>query len=115
MDYQISNNLEKEFLFKNIISFWVKVGKPSTWVLQSDQGFYYTNSDYEKLCNYLGIKISMVRRGNSYDNAHTESWFGTMKTEFLYHIKRKNNQPNELLKIYLNISIFTTILSLKPN
>ncbi|WP_342256500.1 IS3 family transposase [Spiroplasma endosymbiont of Poecilobothrus nobilitatus] len=31
----------------------------------------------------------MSRRGNSYDNVHTESWFGTMKTEFLYHFTRR--------------------------
>ncbi|AGM25244.1 IS3 family transposase [Spiroplasma chrysopicola] len=98
LDYQISNNLEKEFVFRNIINSWVKAGKPSTWVLQSDQGFHYTNSDYEKLCNYLGITISMSRRGNSYDNAHTESWFGTMKTEFLYHIKRKKRTAKWIIE-----------------
>ncbi|WP_368487226.1 IS3 family transposase [Spiroplasma sp. DGKH1] len=89
LDYQINNNLNKEFVFKNIINAWVKAGKPKTWMLQSDQGFHYTNSEYEKLCSYLGITISMSRRGNSYDNAHTESWFGTMKSEFLYQLTRR--------------------------
>ncbi|BDT02913.1 hypothetical protein [Spiroplasma ixodetis] len=28
----------------------------------------------------------MSRRGNSCDNGATETWFGTMKTEFLYQI-----------------------------
>ncbi len=31
----------------------------------------------------------MSRRGNYPDNGATESWFGTMKTEFLYQIPRK--------------------------
>ncbi|WP_342277262.1 IS3 family transposase [Spiroplasma endosymbiont of Nebria brevicollis] len=33
--------------------------------------------------------MSMSRRGNYPDNGATESWFGTMKTEFLYQIPRK--------------------------
>lgn len=32
----------------------------------------------------------MSRRGNSCDNGTTESWFWTMKTEFLYQIPIKN-------------------------
>ncbi|WFG96308.1 hypothetical protein M0C40_09585 [Spiroplasma citri] len=43
LDYQISNNLGTNFVLKNIINAWIKAGKPKTWILQSDQGFHYTN------------------------------------------------------------------------
>ncbi len=89
LDYKISSSLDMSFVTKNIIQAWVNVGKYKTWILQSDQGFHYTNPSYKTLCDTLGIKISMSRRGNSPDNGATESWFGTMKTEFLYQIPRK--------------------------
>lgn len=105
LDYKISTNLSMNFVLKNIIQAWVNAGKPKKWILQSDQGFHYTNTLYQKLCNYLGITISMSRRGNSIDNAHTESWFGTMKTEFLYQLsrtKRTGKWVCENLPNYIN-------------
>lgn len=90
LDFKISSSLDMTFVIQNVIQSWINAGKPRTWILQSDQGFHYTNPSYKTLCDELGIKISMSRRGNSCDNGPTESWFGTMKTEFLYQIPRKN-------------------------
>ncbi|WP_339049376.1 IS3 family transposase [Spiroplasma endosymbiont of Colias croceus] len=90
LDYKISASLDMTFVVQNIIQAWVNAQKPTSWILQSDQGFHYTNPSYKTLCDELKIKISMSRRGNSCDNGATESWFGTMKTEFLYQILRKN-------------------------
>lgn len=90
LDYKLSSNLNLEFVFKNIVQAWVNAGQPKTWILQSDQGFHYTNESYKLLCEKLGIKISMSRRGCSPDNGSTESWFGTMKTEFFNLICRKD-------------------------
>ncbi|WP_425376961.1 IS3 family transposase [Spiroplasma endosymbiont of Aleiodes alternator] len=90
LDYKISASLDMTFVVQNIIQAWVNAQKPTSWILQSDQGFHYTNPSYKILCDELKIKISMSRRGNSCDNGATETWFGTMKTEFLYQIPRKN-------------------------
>ncbi len=100
LDYKISANLSLDFVFKNIIQAWVNAGKPKTWILHSEQGFHYTNQFYKLLCERLGIKISMSRRGNSPDNGATESWFAIMKTEFLYLIPRKN-RTTEWIKEHL--------------
>lgn len=90
LDYKISASLDMTFVVQNIIQSWVNAEKPNSWILQSDQGFHYTNPSYKTLCDKLKIKISMSRRGNSCDNGTTESWFWTMKTEFLYQIPIKN-------------------------
>lgn len=47
----------------------------------SDQGGPYTSEDYQRALEYRGIKCSMSRRGNCYDNAVVESWFSTLKQE----------------------------------
>ena len=47
----------------------------------SDQGSQYASDDYQKKLDANGITCSMSRRGDCYDNAVMESWFGTLKTE----------------------------------
>jgi transposase InsO family protein len=50
----------------------------------SDRGSQYTSGDYQDLLELHGIECSMSRRGNCWDNAMAESFFGTIKTELLY-------------------------------
>lgn len=47
----------------------------------SDQGSTYTSENYQQMLDANGIVCSMSRRGNCYDNAVVESFFGTFKTE----------------------------------
>jgi transposase InsO family protein len=47
----------------------------------SDQGSQYASEDYQDVLEANGITCSMSRRGECYDNAAMESWFGTLKTE----------------------------------
>ena len=49
--------------------------------LHSDQGFQYTSQAYFDLTKEYGILPSMSRRGNCYDNALVENFFGILKTE----------------------------------
>ena len=51
----------------------------------SDRGVQYACDDYQALLAHHGIECSMSRRGNCYDNAVVESFFGTLKTELIHH------------------------------
>jgi len=51
--------------------------------LHSDQGFQYTSQAYFTLTRDYGITPSMSRRGNCYDNAMAENFFGILKSECL--------------------------------
>jgi putative transposase len=53
----------------------------------SDQGVQYASIDYSLLLRSKGIQISMSRVGNCYDNAAMESFWGTLKTEWVYRQK----------------------------
>ncbi len=50
-------------------------------LIHSDQGVHYTNPTYQKLVKKLGLQQSMSRRGNCWDNAPQESFFGHFKDE----------------------------------
>jgi transposase InsO family protein len=51
----------------------------------SDQGGQYTAEEYQQLLEDWGIKVSMNGAGSWYDNAAMESFFGTLKGEWVYH------------------------------
>ena len=51
----------------------------------SDRGVQYACDEYQALLARHGIECSMSRRGNCYDNAVVESFFGTLKTELIHH------------------------------
>jgi transposase InsO family protein len=51
----------------------------------SDRGSQYCSHEYQALLRGHGMKVSMSRKGNCYDNAPAESFFGTLKTELVHH------------------------------
>jgi putative transposase len=53
-------------------------------VHQSDRGVQYACGDYTDLLKQQGIRISMSRRGNPYDNATAEAFLKTLKYEEIY-------------------------------
>jgi putative transposase len=50
-------------------------------LIHSDQGVHYTHPDFQKMVKKLGLLQSMSRRGNCWDNAPQESFFGHLKDE----------------------------------
>ena len=59
---------------------------PRTFLLHSDQGCHYTSYEYRKYLSDRDICQSMSRRGNCWDNAPMESFFGHAKDEL--HLRR---------------------------
>ena len=53
-------------------------------ILHSDQGWQYRHAAYHKALAEHGIRQSMSRKGNCYDNSIMESFFGRLKNEMFY-------------------------------
>ena len=53
-------------------------------LLHSDQGWHYQHKHYRKMLEDKGVKQSMSRKGNCYDNSVMENFFGHLKSELLY-------------------------------
>ncbi len=51
----------------------------------SDRGSQYAVTSYQHLLAAHGVTASMSRKGNCWDNACIESFFGTLKRELVYH------------------------------
>ncbi|CAG7651100.1 Putative transposase InsK for insertion sequence element IS150 [Paenibacillus allorhizosphaerae] len=74
-----------------------------TLLIHSDQGWHYQMPQYQQELLKRGITQSMSRKGNCYDNAVIESFFGTLKSEFLYTQEFESiNQFKAELKQYIH-------------
>ena len=51
----------------------------------SDRGVQYASEDYQRLLQSHGIECSMSGKGDCWDNAVMESFWGTLKTELVNH------------------------------
>jgi putative transposase len=54
-------------------------------IVHSDRGSQYASADFRNALENYGMRQSMSRRGNCYDNAPMESFFSSMKGEYLEH------------------------------
>ena len=61
-----------------------KIPDNTNLILHSDQGWHYRHKQYVAMLKEKGICQSMSRKGNCYDNAAMENFFGHLKSELLY-------------------------------
>lgn len=71
----------------------------------SDQGRQYAADNYQKLLTEHGLISSMSRKGDCWDNAPMESFWGTLKQELIYH-ERFLTKEEARLKIFEYIEVF---------
>jgi transposase InsO family protein len=71
-------------------------------VLHSDQGQVYRSRAYHRVTQALHITPSMSRRGNCWDNAPIENFFGHLKEEALRHIQNPSfEQAQQAIDAYM--------------
>lgn len=58
----------------------------------SDRGSQYASREYRDILEGYGIEQSMSRKGNCWDNAPMESFFGTLKRELVNHRRYRTRQ-----------------------
>lgn len=76
-------------------------------IAHSDQGSQYCTHDYQDLLQQFGMIASMSRKGDCYDNAPMESFWGILKTELVHHRRFKTRQQaiqeiTEYIEIFYN-------------
>ncbi|GAA0866745.1 IS3 family transposase [Paraclostridium tenue] len=98
--YKLSNSLAIDIVIETIDKL-IKL-KPfrlhKDAFVHSDQGFHYTSPIFQRLLKENNLGQSMSRRGNCWDNAPQESFFGHMKDEIDY----KNCNTIEELRILID-------------
>ena len=86
--YELSTNLQVEFVLRTVEKLVAKheCTLDDTTIVHSDQGCHYTSKAFIKALQDNHFVQSMSRKGNCWDNAPQESFFGHMKDEIKYEI-----------------------------
>jgi transposase InsO family protein len=88
------------------LSMAIEKRRPDPGLLHhSDRGVQYACQAYRSFLDRQQIEASMSRPGNCYDNAVMESFFGTLKTELIYHEKYQT-RAQARLSIFEYIEVF---------
>ena len=89
LSYVLSESLEVDFVLETVNLMVEKHGVSLTkeTIIHSDQGCHYTSCSFIQLVKDKGLRQSMSRRGNCWDNAPQESFFGRMKDHIGNRIK----------------------------
>lgn len=81
MSKRMTKNLVSQSLFRA-----VSAKRPTAGLINhSDRGSQYCSKEYQRLLKQFNMKSSMSRRGNCYDNAPIESFWGVLKNELIHH------------------------------
>jgi putative transposase len=110
--WALSNSPDSALTIKALDMAYIARSKPKGLMLHSDQGCHFTSKSYRNRLKRYGIKHSMSRRGNCWDNAPMERFFRSLKTEWM----PKNGWENFLIaKHKINNYIIKYYSRLRPH
>lgn len=101
LGHRITKNLVSQSLFKAVGAKRPGVGL----IHHSDRGSQYCAYEYRKLLDQFKMKVSMSRKGDCYDNAPMESFWGTVKNELVHH-RRYRTREEAIREISEYIEVF---------
>lgn len=83
LSYVLSENLKVDFVLQTVEQLLENHGisLSKETIIHSDQGAHYSSCSFIEIVNNYNLRQSMSRRGNCWDNAPQESFFGHMKDE----------------------------------
>lgn len=102
MGARMTKNLVSQSLFRAVAA----KRPPAGLIHHSDRGSQYFSHEYRQLLDQFNTRTSMSGKGNCFDNAPMESFWGTLKTELVFH--RKYETRRKLCMRLQNILRFST-------
>ena len=99
----LTRNLVSQSLFRAL-----RAKRPARGLMHhSDRGSQYCSQEYRNLMERSGLRSSMSGKGNCFDNAPMESFWGTLKQELVHHRHYRSRQEairdiTEYIEIFYN-------------
>ena len=105
--YVLGSRITKDLVSRSLFRAVAAKRPPQGLIHHSDRGSQYCSSDYRKLLTKFGMTASMSRKGNCYDNAPMESFWGTLKNELIYHCRYRTREEaikeiTEYIEVFYN-------------
>ena len=106
MAYAVSPSLQEDFVLETIQNLIRdhEIELTQETIIHSDQGAHYTCNRFIDLLKDKKLRQSMSRKGNCWDNAPQESFFGHMKDEIKDRLKAAESfeEVKEIIDDYMD-------------
>ena len=105
--YAMSERMTKNLVIQSL-SRAVSAKRPAAGLIHhSDRGSQYCAQEYSSLLDGYGMCASMSRKGNCYDNAPMESFWGVLKNEQVHHCHYETREEaiqniTEYIEVFYN-------------
>lgn len=103
--WSMSEGLERQLVMDALKMAYLRRRPCKGLIHHSDRGSQYASADYRQLLSDYGMQMSMSRKGDCWDNAVMESFFGTLKKELVHH-RRYRTREEARREIFEFIEIF---------
>jgi putative transposase len=103
--WSMDSRMKKELVINALRQAKTRRGNPKGVLSHSDRGSQYCSHDYQKELKKDGFICSMSRKGNVWDNAPMESFFGKLKQEWL-NGKRFRTREDAKRAIFWYIEVY---------
>jgi len=103
--WAMSERMTKQLVIDCLSQAQLRRGNPKGVLCHSDRGAQYCSKDYQKLLSKHGHKCSMSRKGNCWDNAPMESFWGKLKQEWL-NDKRFRTRDDARQAVFWYIEVY---------
>ena len=119
--YKLSESLELPFVINTVhmLKGSEAYELDENAIFHTDQGCHYTSNEFRALLASEGFLQSMSRRGNCWDNAPQESFFGHMKDELhlneCHTFEELQNEVDEYMDYYNNYRYQKRLSNMAPN
>jgi putative transposase len=105
--YSMSDRMTKNLVMESLLKALATKGPVAGLIHHSDRGSQYCAQEYTSMLEHFGMRASMSRKGNCYDNAPMESFWGVLKNELIHHCRYATRQEairdiTEYIEIFYN-------------
>ena len=102
--WAISDKMNRELIINAfLMAYWAR--KPKAGLIHhSDKGSQYASHDFQRILSKFEVIPSMSGKGNCFDNAVTETFFHTLKTELMFdHIFETREEAKSAIFEYIEV------------
>jgi putative transposase len=105
--YAMAERMTKNLVIQSFLRALTAKQPAAGLIHHSDRGSQYCAQEYTSLLDRCGMRASMSRKGNCYDNAPMESFWGMLKNEQIHHCRYATRQEaiqdiTEYIEIFYN-------------
>jgi transposase InsO family protein len=119
--YKMSNRMTKDLVISALLNALKSRGSPEGVIVHSDRGSQYASNEYKRILKQHNLLGSMSKKGDCWDNAVAESFFASLKKEYVHHTHFKTRSMAQLGIFdyieawYNNERSHSTLNGLSPN